>query len=1424
MENSYNSSEQDSYIQEAKTKSVNVLNPREMMETAAWMKAYEEIEEDLRRKGMKDGVVKKILRSIWKGKKRMARKGLITDLKNEILEQWNESPGLWDEDIKKYYAKADDRVNSNLLLDSEKEVFQFEEEDYQTFKSFILSESSDEVDQASAKVVDIVCTQNPDLDRARVKDHLFSSRDRIKQEFKALEVKQKAYAEGKQKAYDEMGIDNMAQRALDKLLKTQFDTFTFQLNLANVKHIQFDGQKKTASEKIVDAVQKTPVLNKVVNPGTITAATAITLGITQKFGHVIPIAGAAALGGTFALIRDKQESLDKFYQLSRRDALGQETDLSTDGKRAQTEKFQALDVKKMPAKHLLVHLQRSGLTRENVDSDALNAAAEYFARKDVEELTEKNLFQESYKYDKEILAAIKKLFGSEKNFRRWHGTLIFKKTENLAQEVEESQEKIMKEINKEALKTGGKAVFLTAGIGAAAHYAQDVVEAVKDVVSPTDPEWIPSEKTTEIFSDDGKQSIVVPDNLNDAGNDLLKKMMEDGSLSSEELQSLESAGWNVSKELTGDIQTLQLSEELDDVTRDFWYDNGTKKIDYTELMTHWAKGEEGNFTISAMLDKVATSSHGESIKISTENVKAFLVPNGDSGKALAIDINPDGTLNLTDALREEMFSKENGGWVFHGKHLEIAEVVDSNDGVTHIRPVSTVVGEGDMGDVAIGSIDDRGEAITLVPPAIEAEHIVPEYVSFATMFNKYKNLGAIKKDEHSDDTKTTKTPEGPIDPSVVVVADEKEKTQRETMQKERMEKLMEQILAKQSYILWLNEQIDGIFISRKKRKKLEKEREEIRKARDEAQAEYDRLKLETYIVETPKSQEQPIDIKAEQTPFSNTEGTPETPVEESPTETYTYTYNGDNSNIYGDGFTSTFSSDVSKNEAEGGTISEEKPVEDEPEKKPEEKPVEKPEAEPEEEPVEKPENPEKGKAFEKLFKESLDEFTSIWREDLKKRKSDIKFVRGSKILDKDMENLLFKQEDTIRKIRNNKVYVFPGKFNEIINLLASEEQGQAVLKRQNKNEPIQTLLENLYSECDSLNDFPGIEKIQKKIDLLLQKIIDTNDDIRILMDESIINTENVSKGTSGLVDNVLSNKPIEIDEQEEEQVQKEGEDMEFLDAIHDISGFSSSENKENASDEKLEILDSNENNEPEDNNHVVEPQNDKDTTENYSDISLQDEDIILKSQEDLADTTLSEDSEIQDIEKKLNDLVKKEEEWKQKEGEMAVFMESPYAQEIESLRDKLSNLRNKHNDSSFDEVALEETTPPLESESEPVSFESDFEQEPQETLYAAQIQNSENGLPCFDEERLSSGHNKYFPVQIRVFDSENADFGVSFMDNDFNILNQDISHWKQVFETPGYKYMTKDTITSIDLVKPGKLRKEGNKWVLVKKGVIQFSY
>jgi hypothetical protein len=340
-----------------------------------------------------------------------------------------------------------------------------------------------------------------------------------------------------------------------------------------------------------------------------------------------------------------------------------------------------------------------------------------------------------------------------------------------------------KYVDKEALKTGVKTFGVGLVVGGAAHGVQEGVNAIVDSVA--DDGWTPSNETTELLSTDGKQSITVPENLNDSGKDLLKQMMEDGSLSKEELGVLESKGWTVSSEATGSVQEVFLSEEFDDVTRDFWYDNKTPRVyDYTELKTHWTKGGD-NFTIAPMLEKLATSSNGESLKISTDNVKAFLVPNGgDSGQALAIDINPDGTLDLTDELKEEMFSTHNGKNIFHGKYLEIAEVVDSNDGVTHIRPVSTVVGKGDMGDVLMSVLDENGESIHLTPPSVAPDDVVPFYVPFTTLFNKYKHMGALKKDEErSDASETPENPDAPLDSSVIVVADEDEKKQGEKRSK-----------------------------------------------------------------------------------------------------------------------------------------------------------------------------------------------------------------------------------------------------------------------------------------------------------------------------------------------------------------------------------------------------------------------------------------------------------------------------------------------------------------------------------------------------------------------------------------------------------------------------------------------------------------
>lgn len=152
------------------------------------------------------------------------------------------------------------------------------------------------------------------------------------------------------------------------------------------------------------------------------------------------------------------------------------------------------------------------------------------------------------------------------------------------------------------------------------------------------------------------------------------------------------------------------------VARDLWYDNDTPKpvFDQNELGMSWGgEGSSGvtqngdfSFTVAGM--QADGSFHGDqnadwAQQAQEGNLKLAVSASKDTqAHAFMLDIKPNGEVIIPkDSPAAALFSNENGHAVFHGAYAETVQVTGHENGVTHIRPLATVVGENNPGKIPL---------------------------------------------------------------------------------------------------------------------------------------------------------------------------------------------------------------------------------------------------------------------------------------------------------------------------------------------------------------------------------------------------------------------------------------------------------------------------------------------------------------------------------------------------------------------------------------------------------------------------------------------------------------------------------------------------------------------------------------------------
>lgn len=219
-------------------------------------------------------------------------------------------------------------------------------------------------------------------------------------------------------------------------------------------------------------------------------------------------------------------------------------------------------------------------------------------------------------------------------------------------------------------------------------------------------------------NDDGTLNILSGDGSSVAEH---IKLNDDGTLSPEAIEHLRQQGAVVedlsfTKEVTTvETKTVGLEEYLANhqqdtthITRDFWYDNNTPwAADGNETGLHWGNGgfdAQGNYHMNVAGMTEGGSVHGgQSVDWATEaqngNLQIAISASQDSQtQVFMLDINPDGSVVIPqDSPAAKFFENSSDVPVFNGQYAEIVQKagIDAN-GVEHVRPLATFVGEGDI--------------------------------------------------------------------------------------------------------------------------------------------------------------------------------------------------------------------------------------------------------------------------------------------------------------------------------------------------------------------------------------------------------------------------------------------------------------------------------------------------------------------------------------------------------------------------------------------------------------------------------------------------------------------------------------------------------------------------------------------------------
>ncbi len=215
-------------------------------------------------------------------------------------------------------------------------------------------------------------------------------------------------------------------------------------------------------------------------------------------------------------------------------------------------------------------------------------------------------------------------------------------------------------------------------------------------------------------------------------------LLHDHNISTSDMGAYITTEHTVTKEVTVTEFNENHAAQTTHVTRDFWYDNNTPKpqFDKNELKLWWGGANnngvaaDGHVQMSVAHMTQAGSYEGIhhtswSQDAAEGKLKLAVSASRDTqAQVYMIDVKPDGTIDIPpDSPAAKFFSvNANGQAEFHGAYAEVAEVRSTVDGVTHIAPLAT-----EVGDNSIHTIPDVVKTETkvwqphlkLTPPAYE---------------------------------------------------------------------------------------------------------------------------------------------------------------------------------------------------------------------------------------------------------------------------------------------------------------------------------------------------------------------------------------------------------------------------------------------------------------------------------------------------------------------------------------------------------------------------------------------------------------------------------------------------------------------------------------------------------------------------------
>lgn len=224
---------------------------------------------------------------------------------------------------------------------------------------------------------------------------------------------------------------------------------------------------------------------------------------------------------------------------------------------------------------------------------------------------------------------------------------------------------------------------------------------------------------------------------------------KDGSLSPQSLELLKSHNISVADtgavvrgetSVTQDMTVKQYntlhSGDTTHVTRDFHYDNNTETPNANEQKLWWGGkdgngvGENGSIQMSVTHMTAGGSTHDANHVAWAQaahdgKLKLAVSASRDTqSQVYFVDVKADGTIDIPkDNPSSKFFSVDKSGQVqFNGAYAEVVEVRGVTDGVTHIAPLATEVGNNSLTqipDTFPKPTQTYTPHVKLTPPAIE---------------------------------------------------------------------------------------------------------------------------------------------------------------------------------------------------------------------------------------------------------------------------------------------------------------------------------------------------------------------------------------------------------------------------------------------------------------------------------------------------------------------------------------------------------------------------------------------------------------------------------------------------------------------------------------------------------------------------------